>query len=438
MLERLTVQAYVEGQWHDAMTLSLPGDQQTFESHCSASYVQSYLLDFVDEMETRFEPAVSAGLPLGWAHFDSKGFPSFMYDIMPAGAARRSLVSQFGGEKPEGMSMDLFLLARFAPSPIGHLRIRESVECIGKSEAAIFTRRDLVERANRLVEDGDSSGSILRGATGAHGDSPKVLLVEDADGRLHPDALLPDKLARRHWLVKFARNQVTDLDKDILRSEYHYYRAAAQLGLNTISMDGLVLEEAERPSLWMPRFDRHIARGVVERVPVESIYSVCGNVAPGSGMGHEEVLRCLLRLWRANSQDAELEDLVLEYLQRDLLNRILGNSDNHGRNMAIFRRQGRFELSPIYDLAPMVLDPQGITRVTKWEGERLGAPDWRAVCGRFPDLIREDILFERLRGVAELFRALPDLLNKLPTVVKRSQSIPLNNLDEHLKKWGLR
>lgn len=217
-----------------------------------------------------------------------------------------------------------------------------------------------------------------------------------------------------------------------------FVNGVAQLGLSTVPTVGLVLEEAEKPSLWMPRFDRRVVGGGVQRVAVESIYSVCGNAEPGSRLSHEAVLGRLIDLWRSNGQQAQLEALIFEYLRRDLLNRVLGNSDNHGRNMAIFRAEGRFELAPIYDLAPMVLDPQGITRVTKWNAEHMGNPDWKTLCGYFPGLVSANLLFERLRAAAESFRALPDLLVELPAEIRAAPSIPLNRLDQRLAEWGLR
>jgi serine/threonine-protein kinase HipA len=312
------------------------------------------------------------------------------------------------------------------------------MEHIDQTRMEAFARQEIVDRTNDFLEYAYESGAALGGATGAQGEAPKLIMVEGADGALYADAMLDDALACRHWLVKFARNQATERDKNILRAEYHYYKAISELGLNTISTDELRLEEADKPSLWMPRFDRRVANGVVERIAVESIYSVCGNTEPGSRMNHEDVLRHLIHLWRTNGQDAELEELVLEYLRRDLLNRILGNSDNHGRNSAIFRYQDRFELAPIYDLAPMVLDPEGITRVTKWRPEHKGSPDWRTICGYFHDFVNPDVLFERLRGDAESFRALPDLLVDLPEEVRSAQAIPMNNLDKRLVEWGLR
>jgi serine/threonine-protein kinase HipA len=106
--------------------------------------------------------------------------------------------------------------------------------------------------------------------------------------------------------------------------------------------------------------------------------------------------------------------------------------------MAIFRYRDKFELAPIYDLAPMVLDPEGVTRVTKWKLEHMGSPDWRTICGYFQDVVSPDVLFERLLEATETFRALPDLLVDLPEEVRRAQSIPMNNLDKRLVEWGLR
>lgn len=438
MAEQLTLQTYVEGRWHDALILTAQNGTRVAEGRCSAAYDQGYLLAFIESIESIFEPAVSVNLPLSWTNTDTVGYPAFVYDIVPAGAARRSLEARFGHEKPEGMDMELFLFKRCTPAPIGHLRIKESAELIDPARDIAFARQNVVERSNDFLEYAYELGAAMGGATGAQGEAPKLLMTEDVDGGLHADAVLADNQAYRHWLVKFARNKVTERDRDILRAEFHYYRAIAALGLDTVSTNGLALEEAEKPSLWMPRFDRCVEDGKVERIAMESIYSVCANTVPGSAMRHENVIKRLCQLWKANQQADEIEDLVFEYVRRDLLNRILGNSDNHGRNTSIFHHKGRLQLAPIYDLAPMVLDPEGVTRVTKWQSERAGAPDWHSVCASFDGLLDSNYLMSRLRRAAEDFRALPGLLSEMPESVRTEQSIPLNNLDVRLGEWVLR
>ncbi|MGK3141618.1 HipA domain-containing protein [Pantoea sp. C2G6] len=48
------------------------------------------------------------------------------------------------------------------------------------------------------------------------------------------------------------------------------------------------------------------------------------------------------------------------------LNIQFGNSDNHGRNSAILKKDSGMWLAPIYDFAPMKADPEGVVRTTQW------------------------------------------------------------------------
>ncbi len=437
MYQALTLQTYVNGQWHDALELSIADTQAVAGSRITSSYKAAYLHDFYAEIESPFEQAVSVNLPVNWSPVDTKGFPAFVLDIIPAGYARKSLFKRFNDEKPPEMDTDLFLLGRCTPSPIGNLRVKESVEALQDTGVEAFARQSVVERTNDFLEYAYEAGAAMGGATGAQGEAPKLLLAEGRDGAFYADAMLDDYQAQSHWLVKFARNKVTENDKDILRAEYHYYQALTRLGLNTISTKGLRLEEADKPSLWMPRFDRIVDGESIERIPVESVYSLLGNTEPGSRLKHEVVLSKLIELWCLSGQADEVPELICEYIRRDLLNRILGNSDNHGRNTSIFRHRGRFDLAPIYDLAPMVLDAEGVTRATKWGAEKKGSPQWREICACFPEWYAPDELYDRIRDAANVFRALPDLLVDMPLDVRQSTAIPVNKLDAHLALWEL-
>ena len=159
-------------------------------------------------------------------------------------------------------------------------------------------------------------------------------------------------------------------------------------------------------------------------------------------MTHLEVVQLLAGLWVRAGQQEQIEDLVAEYLRRDLINKILGNSDNHGRNTAIIRGADSFRLAPIYDLAPMVMDDEGITRTTKWplDIERAGEVNWRAACESLSAIANPDTVFERLRSNAEQLRALPDLLRAagLPEMTMNHPHIALKNLDQRLREWGLK
>lgn len=433
---QLTLQLYSDGQWQDAMILKFPEPEQSLNGPCRFAYTQGYLVDHLEAIDNPFALSVSACVPLEWDARHLKKAPAFLHDIAPAGAARKILIKQIGREKPEHLSDDLFLLGRSTPGPIGHLRIKESYERLDKRQALGFSRQDVIVRDNSFLEYAHEQGAAIGGATGAGGEAPKLLMTE------YPDATLEDALVKQHWFIKFARNKALERDQIILRSEFHYYKALQALGIETVPVQGLALEEGRKPSLWMQRFDRNVTARGVERYAVESIYSLAQVTEPGSAMTHLEVVQLLAGLWVRAGQQEQIEDLVAEYLRRDLINKILGNSDNHGRNTAIIRGADSFRLAPIYDLAPMVMDDEGITRTTKWplDIERAGEVNWRAACESLSAIANPDTVFERLRSNAEQLRALPDLLRAagLPEMTMNHPHIALKNLDQRLREWGLK
>ncbi|MGW8463856.1 HipA domain-containing protein [Pseudomonas sp. CLCA07] len=438
----LTLQAYTSGKWLDAMTLVFVEPEKGFEGPCRFGYKTDYVANNFEYIESPFSKAVSARLPLDWDSTSLKKAPAFLLDIAPAGAAKRFLMARVGQEKPEGISADLFLLGRSTPAPIGHMRIKESVDAVVERVAMGFPRNEVVDRDNTFLEYAYEQGAAIGGATGAGGEAPKLLMSEGRDGLLYPDAVISDDQVVQHWFVKFARNKGTQTDQIILRSEFHYYKALHALGIETVAADGLALEEANKPSLWMQRFDRKVTDQGVERLAVESIYSLAGVTVPGSYMDHLEVIQHLAQLWTLAGQVDQIPGLVSDYLRRDLLNKILGNSDNHGRNTSIIRDTDSFRLAPIYDLAPMVMDDEGVTRTTKWPKhlEVAGEVKWREVCNALAMIGDPEALYEGLRKDADHLLALPDILTAsgLPEVTMNHPAIALRNLEQRLKNWGLK
>ena len=140
-------------------------------------------------------------------------------------------------------------------------------------------------------------------------------------------------------------------------------------------------------------------------------------------------------------QGKEGPDLIGDYLRRDLINKILGNADNHGRNTSILRTRDTVRLAPIYDLAPMVMDQEGITRTTKWPAsiERAGDIDWEAACVALAEFVEPGEAFQRLRQDARHLLALPDILSSLglPDAVMNHPAIALGKLGRRMAEWGL-
>ena len=94
---------------------------------------------------------------------------------------------------------------------------------------------------------------------------------------------------------------------------------------------------------------------------------------------------------------------------------IIGNTDNHGRNMAFFRTNTGFRLTPSYDLAPMVADPAGISRATVWE------PDDRyyQVASRYAN--DADHVWRLVQeGFLPLKEAVLSVKNECPEAIKNS------------------
>lgn len=439
-MESITLQIHSEGHWRDAVVVSFDSPGDSLRSRCTIHYLPEYLVDQFIQLGTVKAPAVSANLPLEW-DIRRELAPAFLHDIIPAGAARRHVLS--GMAVPPGMSIDLFLLQQFTAAPIGNMRIKSAAETLYLTSEVTggSTLAEVVQEGMGFLDQARESGWPIIGALGAGGVAQKMLLVEDAWGQFYPNGALDDADVCRHWFVKFPRNNATKLDRDILHSEYCFYRALGVLGIDTIAGEGLAYEAAKVPSIWMQRFDRKVSSRGIERIGVESMYSLCGITQSVIRMDHVDVVDRLAKAWIAADQESEIPDMISEYLRRDLINLIVGNTDNHCGNLSILRSKERVSFAPVYDLAPMLLDIEGIVRRTRWPTamERLGSVDWAAVCTHFAHWANPEWLLDRLRADACLLLALPDLLLDLglPQEVWRSPLIPLSRLENTFRSWKL-
>ncbi len=441
-MKDLIVQTYVNGQWRDALRMEFPFPEKGREGPCYFSYVDAYLDDFICFVGDVGPLAVSGQYPLGFHSYKTPGWPAFLFDIMPAGAARRYLEKHLELSQGPPHLHDFQLLSSCTISPVGHLRIKTSRE---PGAVVAFTREDVLSRERYFLEYAASRGASIGGGTGAGGDAPKLLLVEDVQGNLYLDPELPEDEIVQHWFVKFPRrSQGQDQQRHqlILETEALYYKVLRQLGLSVV---GPVIYEASaytRPCLWLPRFDRAVSvDSTALRWPVESIYSLMGSTRPGSSLSHTEVLRTLTTLLKEHGMPEQVPILATEYVKRDLLNVILGNADNHGRNMSLFRHEDAWRWTPIYDLAPMVIDPEGITRSTRWsrDVELGGRIDWLAVCASLEWIAPASFFVDALKDFARVITPLPDLLLEagMSQKVLEFQGVYLQELPETLKTWGL-
>jgi serine/threonine-protein kinase HipA len=86
----------------------------------------------------------------------------------------------------------------------------------------------------------------------------------------------------------------------------------------------------------------------------------------------------------------------------------LANSDNHARNTAFLKNVRQVRLSPLFDLAPMELDPEGIVRASRWCSEGHLRPDWSRVATTLAEWMDRDRAVEHLRSLAPRVRRLSE------------------------------
>lgn len=397
-----TLEIYLDGRWQAAATLELLGEQGSgTDAATRTTYLVEYALDHLDRHDAA---ALSATLPVTFDLIRSKAWPAIMVDLLPQGYGRQELAKRLG-VPAHSKNSDWPLLLAGAGNPIGNLRIAEaSVYAkaqIGASRG--FTRDEIVSRAEAFMEFLANEGYFVAGSSGVQGEWPKILLTQDKTGLWHLDHLLPDSEAVKHWIVKFARSD-NKLFGMILEAEAAYHGLAAELGLRVT--EALVHENGV---LFIPRFDRIASQGRVSRIAQESLYSLAGKSGFEATLTHNQACSEISAYCTDPAAD------ITEYVLRDVLNVVLGNKDNHGRNTAFQRfENGRVALSPLFDFAPMFLHPDGIARRIRWERDDGGAPAWGSVAEQaaLAGGIDAKALRQRLANFTDSIAGLPERMVK--------------------------
>lgn len=409
------LEIYLDGQWQTAATFE--PDPQTLEhgidGGCRLQYDVDYAVDHLNQSSAELIP----GLKVGFELFRFEHWPPFLIDILPSGAGRRAWLRRMQVEK-DGPQADWHLLTKGAGNPPGGLRIAEAVLPPPPEHFRIgFPRSDIIEQHEDFLEYAAERGAHVAGASSVQGEAPKYLLAEDGAGMFHAEGALPDNKISKFWLVKFPRGDRTNQrNQQVLRNEAPYLEVARKFGIRT----GAPLEY-QNNTLFVPRFDRVVDRGEVTRHGMHSLYAVANIPGYGAAVSHDIYCRALAQV--ATDPVTELR----EYIRRDVLNLALRNTDNHGRNTAILRAPDRIALSPIFDFAPMFLDPEWINRVSRWDDERPGnQPEWGLVCEKL-DYVLPPV--ETRQWVA----ALSEEVTKLPDAMRDCQVE--DEIIERLIKW---
>ena len=409
------IEIYLDGCWQTAATFEpyTTASERGTEGECRLEYDIDYAVANLNSSAAELIP----GLKVGFELYRFNSWPPFLIDLLPSGAGRRAWLRRLQVIK-DSPQIDWQILVKGAGCPPGHLRIAEAVLPPPPDHFKNgFSRIDILEQREDFLEYAAERGAHVAGASSIQGEAPKYLLTEDAAGMFHAEGSLADDKAIRFWLVKFPRGNRSDpRNRQVLRNEASYLEVARQFGIRT---GAPLIHESD--SLFVPRFDRTIKNDKVIRHGMHSLYALADIPGFGAAVHHDIYCRALARF----ASDPAME--LREYILRDILNLALRNTDNHGRNSAVLRIGNQIALSPVYDFAPMFLDPEWINRVTRWEDERPGSqPDWAAICEKL------SYAFDSLKSRTWL-SSLSDKVKTLPDIMRACRVD--DEIIERLSKW---
>lgn len=362
----LSIQLFANEKWHDA------ADIQFSDLALNGAVTLAYNFEFIKVVPAygqRDRWACSINAQVSAVPTDYPHWPALLDDILPAGKSRQWWLNYLDLARQSEFQQNIGLLRHACIAPIGHLRIKQAFENRPPQNNVRFPIQQAIAMQYDFLEYANQQGAAIGGATGAGGVAPKLLLmVENEEVYIDPD-FAGKPISAIPYLVKFARNNRSERDNNILKAEGIYYRVLANLlvdtPMKTINIEGLRIEEHQgQVSLWLPRFDVVVENGEAKRIGLESVYSII-DAGPGSAQEHFDVIH---RLWQQLKLVSKMSpaDFVKEYVARDLLNIVFGNSDNHGRNTAFLKLENDVRFAPIYDFAPMKADPEMVTRLFKW------------------------------------------------------------------------
>lgn len=351
---KLTIQIFEGSAWVDAATV------EVLDTKNGGVNTKTF---FEYEWEYAFganKECVALDYPVSATLTQLDSWPAFLYDLVPQGNGRKYLLGLIG--KNDGAAADFDLLKAGAFNPIGRTRVKEAhqyyLEHLARHDTGDMDKgmsiEEIIGKKTDFVERMKVQGMLEAGTTGVQGAAPKFLLTKDVFGKWYADGQIDDARAAAHYIVKLPRGKEVE-DLKVLKNEAAYLKTAHAMGVH--ATEGV---EMLGNMLFVPRFDRAVKNGKVLRHHQESLASLVGLVGYDRRPGQFELLKALRRVVTDKTKN------TLEFLKRDVLNLAMRNTDNHARNTAVQMIKGEVALTPLYDFAPMYLDPEGIARAARW------------------------------------------------------------------------
>jgi serine/threonine-protein kinase HipA len=421
----MDIQIYLDGRWEPCAELTLTSrEAASRHGGVTLRYDDDYAGKHLYAADYR---ALSINYPVDFQWRAQNRWPAFLMDLLPQGAARKRLEREGAGQLS-----DWALLERGARNPVGNLRVH-NVAHAPIFDHNGFALNDMLARGDAFIDYAHAVGATVAGATDTQGEAPKFWVVQDNQGRWHPDHGEFGVTALRYDLLKFPVPEAGARNLEMLHAEAAYQRVAQTAGLRVTERLPEFVGDA---ALLIPRFDRRIEKRREIRLGVESIYSVAKVLDAETHLQHHTVLIELSK----HLTDFPAE--MLEYIRRDILNIVLGNRDNHGRNTAILKdTDGTMRLAPIYDFGPAFLDARNIVRRIRWDGEDLGGRvDWTRVFTNLRAYFEEarethqdpPVLVPNVVVSARVIRDFAPTVRQLPAMMHES-GVPQSIIDARME-----
>jgi serine/threonine-protein kinase HipA len=285
-----------------------------------------------------------------------KGLPGLFADSLPDTFGNQIINEWFASK---GLSEEeitpLDRLCYVGKRGMGALEFEPSSPINGMNESSVLHIEELTELAKfvftdrmafqaQLRQEGRNILDILKVGTSAGGAKPKAIIAyNDITGEVRSGQVkAPEGFG--YWLLKFdggkysEHTQITDNPQGIGNIEYAYHRMAKACGIDM--MECRLFQEKESCHFMTRRFDR-MENG--EKIHVQTLAGLA-HYDRDQRHSYEEIFRIMRQM--------NLPYPSQEELYRRMVFNVMGrNHDDHSKNFSfLMNRQGKWKLSPAYDL----------------------------------------------------------------------------------------
>lgn len=156
------------------------------------------------------------------------------------------------------------------------------------------------------------------------------------------------------YLAKYATSLDSSPEQKI---EYATMKMATNLGFKIPKIK--ITKHLNRDVFMIERFDRKIKDGKIEREHFISVLSLCAWHEFGKSDWSYPVFCDFLR--KVGSKETEIKEDLEELFKRVAFNIAVNNNDDHPRNHGILFKEGKWRLSPLYDVVPKAIRGETFT-----------------------------------------------------------------------------